>query len=155
MLALTPAIGDAAATWRPLVGDWNGDGKVTVGLYDPLAYTFYLNNKIDGSITSLTTFKTPKVPATWLPLAGDWNGDKKTTVGLYDPAARTVYLNNRTDGSITDLITYTLPVGPRAIPVAGNWGSFPQPKASISPALLAAAVSFDSSKPKTSLNVVR
>ena len=149
---VTPAL---PATWRPLVGDWDGDGKVTVGLYDPLAYTFYLNDKIDGSITSLTTFKTPKVPATWLPIAGDWNGDKKTTVGLYDPAARTVYLNNRIDGSITNLITYTLPVSATAIPVGGNWGSFPQPKAPISPALLAAAVSFDSSKPRTSLNVVK
>ena len=53
------------------------------------------------------------------------------------------------------MITYTLPVSATAIPVGGNWGSFPQPKAPISPALLAAAVSFDSSKPKTSLNVVK
>ena len=149
---VTPAL---PATWRPLVGDWNGDGKFTVGLYDPLGYTFYLNDKIDGSITSLTTFKTPKVPATWIPLAGDWNGDKKTTVGLYDPAARTVYLNNRIDGSTTNMITYTLPVSATAIPVAGNWGSFPQPIAPISPALLAAAVSFDSTKPRTSLSVVK
>ena len=149
---VTPAV---PATWRPLVGDWNGDGKFTVGLYDPRAYTFYLNDKIDGSINSLTTFKTPRVPATWLPLAGDWNGDKKTTVGLYDPAARTVYLNNRIDGSTTNMITYKLQVSATAIPVGGNWGSFPQPKAPISPALLAAAVSFDSSKPRTSLNVVK
>ena len=87
-------------------------------------------------------------------MSGDWNGDKKDSVGLYDPAARKVYLNNRLDGSNTDVRVYALPVSATAIPVAGNWGTFPQPKASVSPALLAAAVLFDPTKPKTPLNVV-
>ena len=147
---VTPAL---PATWRPLAGDWNGDGKDTVGLYDPVGNTFYLNDKINGSISALTTFKTPKLPANWVPLAGDWNGDKKDTVGLYDPVARTVYLNNRIDGSITNLVVYSLPASVTATPVAGNWGSFPQPKATVSPTLLAAAVSFDPTKPKTNLTV--
>jgi len=148
---VTPAL---PATWRPLAGDWDGDGKDTAGLYDPLGNTFYLNNRIDGSITALVTFKTPALPSSWIPFAGDWNGDKKDTVGLYDPVARTVYLNNRTDGSITDVRTYTLPVSATAIPVGASWGSFPQQKALVSPALLAAAVLFDPTKPKTNLNVV-
>ena len=147
---VTPAL---PVTWRPLAGDWNGDGKDTVGLYDPLGHTFYLNDKIDGSISAMTVFKTPKIPATWVPLAGDWNGDKKDTVGLYDPATRTVYLNNRIDGSITNLVVYSLPASVTAMPVAGNWGSFPQPKAAVSATLLAAAVSFDPTKPKTNLTV--
>ena len=143
------------SSWRPLAGDWNGDGKDTVGLYDPRGFTFYLNDKIDGSITSLTTFTTPAVPATWVPLAGDWNGDKKDTCGLYDPVARRVYLNNRVDGSVANLITYTLPVNAAAIPVVGNWGAFPQPKPQpqVSTSMLAAAVSFEQSKPRTSLSV--
>jgi hypothetical protein len=147
---VTPAL---PVTWRPLAGDWNGDGKDTVGLYDPLGHTFYLNDKIDGSISAMTVFKTPKIPATWVPLAGDWNGDKKDTVGLYDPATRTVYLNNRIDGSITNLVVYSLPASVTAVPVAGNWGSFPQPKPAVSATLLAAAVSFDPTKPKTNLTV--
>jgi len=149
---VTPAL---PATWRPLAGDWDGDGKDTAGLYDPLGNTFYLNNRIDGSITALVTFKTPALPSSWIPFAGDWNGDKKDTVGLYDPVARTVYLNNRTDGSITDVRTYTLPVSATAIPVGASWGSFPQQKALVSPALLAAAVLFDPTKPKTNLNVFK
>jgi hypothetical protein len=88
-----------------------------------------------------------------VPLAGDWNGDKKDTVGLYDPATRTVYLNNRIDGSITNLVVYSLPASVTAVPVAGNWGSFPQPKPAVSATLLAAAVSFDPTKPKTNLTV--
>jgi hypothetical protein len=90
-----------------------------------------------------------------VPLAGDWNGDKKDTCGLYDPVARRVYLNNRVDGSVANLITYTLPVGAAAIPVVGNWGSFPQPKPQpqVSTSMLAAAVSFEQSKPRTSLSV--
>ena len=147
---VTPAL---PTTWLALAGDWNGDGKDTVGLYDPLGNTFYLNDKIDGSISALTIFKTPRLSATWVPLAGDWNGDKKDTVGLYDPVARTVYLNNRIDGSITDVRTYTLPASATAIPVGGNWGSFPQPKPTVSPTLMAAAVTFDPTKPKTNLSV--
>src|SRR5262249_45465620 len=30
--------------WIPLVGDWNGDGTTTVGVFDPATATFYLKN---------------------------------------------------------------------------------------------------------------
>ncbi len=33
-----------AGNWKPIVGDWNGDGKDTVGLYDPTTTRFYLKN---------------------------------------------------------------------------------------------------------------
>ena len=36
--------GAAGAGWLPIVGDWNGDGKDTIGLYDPATSTFYLRN---------------------------------------------------------------------------------------------------------------
>lgn len=147
------------ATWKPLAGDWNGDGKDTCALYDPFGHTFWFNDKIDGSLTTLRTFVTPALPATWQPIAGDWNGDRKDTFGLYDPAARTFYLNNRVDGSINDLVVFSLPAAGSAVPVAGNWGTFPGPRQSsgtartTSPdaALLAAAVTFDPQAPARKL----
>ena len=30
--------------WKPVVGDWNGDGRDTIGLYDPAASVFYLRS---------------------------------------------------------------------------------------------------------------
>ncbi len=145
------------ATWKPLAGDWNGDGKDSVALYDPFGHTFWFNDKIDGSLSTLRTFTTPWLPSTWMPIAGDWNGDKKDTFGLYDPAARTMYLNNRVDGSITDMKVFALPAGATAQPVAGNWGSFPVTRpaapATFSSAFLAAAVTFDPTAPSRRLAV--
>ena len=74
------------ASWKPLVGDWNGNGKDTVGVYDPNGHTFYLNDKIDGSTNAVTKFVTPPLPASWPPLAGDWDGSNS---GIMMPPAAT------------------------------------------------------------------
>ncbi len=127
------------ASWRPVAGDWNGDGKDSVGLYDPVGHTFYLNNRIDGSITDMTTFKTPALPSSWVPLVGDWDGNKKDTVGLFDPVAKRFYLNNRIDGSTNNMLIFSLPMAATAIPVTGNWGSFPAaPRPAVAPLLKSA-----------------
>ena len=36
--------GQAGAGWIPIAGDWNGDGKDSIGLYNPTTSTFYLRN---------------------------------------------------------------------------------------------------------------
>ena len=41
---MTFAYGAAGAGWMPIAGDWNGDGKDTIGLYDPTTSMFYLRN---------------------------------------------------------------------------------------------------------------
>ena len=43
---VTFAYGRAGAGWIPIAGDWNGDGKDTIGLYNPATSTFYLRNTI-------------------------------------------------------------------------------------------------------------
>ena len=72
-------------SWVPLAGDWNGSGTDTVGLYDPLGRTFYLNNRTDGSITTVVSARTPFADRSWLPVTGDWNGDGRDTSGLFNP----------------------------------------------------------------------
>ena len=98
---VTFVYGKAGAGWIPIAGDWNGDGKDTIGLYDPATSTFYLRNT-----TSLqgpndkgyadVTFAYGAAGAGWIPIAGDWNGDGKDTIGLYNPATSTFYLRNTT-----------------------------------------------------------
>ena len=39
---VTFAYGPAGAGWIPIAGDWDGDGKDTIGLYNPATSTFYL-----------------------------------------------------------------------------------------------------------------
>jgi hypothetical protein len=111
------------SSWIPITGDWNGDGFDTVGLYDPAANDWYLNNKIDGSVTDLITLPAPAdVPASWIPVTGDWNGNRRDSVGLFVPESNTWYLNNRTNGSVADLITVQGPAVPASwIPITGDW----------------------------------
>ena len=60
------------------MGDWNGDGKDTIGVWDRSTATFYLRNS-----------NTPGPPdvvvrygaSSYVPLVGDWNGDGKTRSG--------------------------------------------------------------------------
>ena len=93
----------------------------TVGLLDPASYTWYLNNRSDGSLNP-TQFQTPMVPSWWVPITGDWDGNGTDTVGLYDPSTCTWYLNNSPVGSLSGLFQFRTPSVPSSwIPVAGDW----------------------------------
>jgi hypothetical protein len=65
--------GPAGSGWTPLVGDWNGDGADTVGLYNPLNSTFFLKNTNSAGAADLVYSYGP-AGAGWTPLKGDWDG---------------------------------------------------------------------------------
>jgi hypothetical protein len=114
------------ATTIPLAGDWDGDGKDTVGLYDPVTKRFTLFAKADGSTEAFRTFTVPSAGAGWQPITGDWNGDGKDTVGFYDPAGRAFHLSNSINNwkprwvSSFPVIT-AAPVGAAARAIVGDW----------------------------------
>src|SRR3712207_8158248 len=81
---LTFNFGPGGAGWRPLVGDWNGDGVDTVGLYDPVGSVFFLRDMNAAGPADLT-FNFGPGGAGGRPLVRDWNGDGGDTVGPYDP----------------------------------------------------------------------
>ena len=110
-------------SWKPIAGDWDGDGVDTVGLYIPSMNIWYLNNKTDGSITDLVTVRGPRHNRTdWRPIAGDWNLGGSDKIGLYVPGSNIWYLNNRIDGSISELIAIQGPLVPTSwMPIVGNW----------------------------------
>ena len=71
--------------WQPVTGDWDGDGRDTTGLYDPTQRTWYLNNRVNGSTSSVITVTNPYAAPSWRPVTGDWNGDGVDTTGLFNP----------------------------------------------------------------------
>ena len=55
----------------PMVGDWDGDGVETIGIYDPASGAFFLRNaNAAGPADAAFTYG----PAGAVPVRGDWNG---------------------------------------------------------------------------------
>ena len=99
--------GEPNAGWKPLVGDWNGDGTTGVGLFAPKASTFYLTNAFVSGFAQYT-FGYGEPNAGWKPLVGDWNGNGAAGVGLYAPSSSTFYL---TDTLTSGYAEYTVGFG--------------------------------------------
>ena len=62
----------------PVVGDWNGDGTDTIGVFRN--GTWFLRNSNDPGPVD--------VAFSWgarsqIPVVGDWNGDGTDTIGVY------------------------------------------------------------------------
>ncbi|MDH3539079.1 MAG: glycosyl hydrolase [Acidimicrobiia bacterium] len=64
----------------PLMGDWNGDGTATPGMYRPSSGFVYLRNSNDLGVADLQFFF--GIPGD-IPLVGDWDGDGTDTLGIY------------------------------------------------------------------------
>ncbi len=66
----------------PLVGDWNGDGVSTVGVFMDGSWFLDLNGNgvwDEGDLWVKLGKKDDQ------PVAGDWNGDAKTDIGIFGP----------------------------------------------------------------------
>lgn len=64
----------------PVVGDWDGDGRDTIGIWDGWTKRWYLRNRSSSGSTSIPPF-TYSPRANW-PIAGDWDGNGTDTVGI-------------------------------------------------------------------------
>ncbi|MCI0459687.1 MAG: hypothetical protein L0Z62_22275 [Gemmataceae bacterium] len=78
-----------AAGWIPVVGDWDGDGTTTVGVFDPVGQfgrppaTWFLSNSNIPGAPDVEPFAYG-APG-WIPVVGDWDGDGLTDAGVFDP----------------------------------------------------------------------
>lgn len=119
--------GTVPASWMPLTGDWNGDGRDTIGYYDPTAQQFQLHTSIDNATTVLATIDASGVGSgNWLPITGDWDGDGTDTVGLYNSGTNTFKLTNSTNSFFTDAEFTAIHWNGRSLPasfkpIAGDW----------------------------------
>lgn len=93
----------------PVVGDWDGDGRVNAGVRTPATRTFQLQTP--AGVTAIVFGS-----AADLPVAGDWDGDGVWEVGVRR-AARSVFRLRAADGSVS-----VVGLGDRDdLPVTGDW----------------------------------
>ena len=96
----------------PVVGDWDGDGDVTIGIYRN--GQFYLrNSNTIGFADKVFAFGQPGDQ----PVAGDWNGDGIDTIGVYRNG--TFFLRNSNNAGAPQMI-FGLGV-PGDIGITGDW----------------------------------
>jgi glucose/arabinose dehydrogenase len=96
----------------PVVGDWDGDGTATIGIYRN--GVFYLrNSNTVGFADSVFPFGLPGDQ----PVAGDWNNDGRDTIGVYRNG--TFFLRN-TNSSGAPNASFALGV-PGDVGIAGDW----------------------------------
>ncbi len=115
---------DGNAGWTPLVGDWDGNGTNTAGLYNPATGAFYLKNtNASGGGADVAFTYGPGGNAGWVPIVGDFNGNSTDTVGLYNPATGAFYLKNtNASGGGADVVFTFGPSGNAGwVPIVGDW----------------------------------
>jgi len=82
----------------PLVGDWTGKGKDTIGIYDKKSNTFFLKHS-NSPGNADWYFQRERKSENSHPIVGDWDGDGKDTVGFYEPDSATFHLFGENDPS--------------------------------------------------------
>jgi hypothetical protein len=104
----------------PLVGDWDGDGTDSVGIYVRSTGTFFLKNaNAPGDADAAFTFG--PAGASLAPISGDWDGDGVDTVGLYDAATGVFYLRNANAPGAADLTFVFGAANASLRPLVGDW----------------------------------
>jgi mannan endo-1,4-beta-mannosidase len=96
----------------PVVGDWDGNGSTTIGIYRN--GSFYLrNSNTIGFADTVLPFGMPGDQ----PVAGDWNGDGVDTIGVY--RGGTFYLRNSNSSGAPEMI-FALGIA-GDVGIAGDW----------------------------------
>ena len=118
--SLETRIAMAANALVPVVGNWDGAGGDSVGLFDGTSGKLYLKNANSTGFADVGHALAVKNSAI-IPLAGDWNGDGVTTAGTYDPTTGTFALRNRASRGAADapFVIATSAVG--GTPIVGDW----------------------------------
>jgi hypothetical protein len=94
---------------QPVPGDWDGNGRLNVGVRTPSTRTFHLRTR--AGRTDIVYGLVSDVP-----VAGDWNGDGPTEVGVWRAATGQFRLRGA-DGTTT--VAY---LGNKDdLPVTGDW----------------------------------
>ena len=100
----------------PVVGDWDGNGTDTIGVYRN--GVFYLSNSNTTGHVDLT-FAFGK--AGDQPIAGDWNGDGIDTIGIYRSSKITFLLRNTNSAGAADATFKLGTIGD--VGIAGDWNA--------------------------------
>jgi hypothetical protein len=115
----TTGFADAALNYGlpgdyPVVGDWDGNGTVTIGIYR--GHTFFLRNENTLGFATIV-FDFGQVGDQ--PIAGDWNGDGVDTIGVFRPSTAQFLLRNSNDEGPAETSFFL--GNPGDVGVAGDW----------------------------------
>ena len=104
----------------PVAGDFDGDGRDSVSLFDPWTLVFHLRNANEPGPADLEVrFGALERRGRLLPIVGDFNGDGIDTIGTYEPAtARFRLRNSNTPGTPDVEFAFGPPGG---VPVTGDF----------------------------------
>jgi uncharacterized repeat protein (TIGR02543 family) len=98
----------------PVVGDWDGNGTVTIGIYR-IGYFYLKNSNTLGFAEVVFPFGQPGDQ----PIAGDWNKDGIDTIGVYRPSNGQFLLRNSNTEGAAEMSFYLGNVGD--VGLAGDW----------------------------------
>ena len=98
----------------PVVGDWDGNGTVTIGVYRN-GYFYLRNSNTIGFAENVFPFGTPGDQ----PVAGDWDGNGMDTVGVYRRSTGQFLLRNSNSQGLADTSFYLGNAGD--VGIAGDW----------------------------------
>ena len=119
--------GPSNSDWKPIAGDWNGNGQTTVGFLNPFMPTFCLKNSHSGGTSDIRFILNPGIIPylVWIsnaiPIAGDWNGSGQCGVGLYNQDSGTFHLKYTTNSGLSDEEFRFGPLEPELQPISGDW----------------------------------
>jgi uncharacterized surface protein with fasciclin (FAS1) repeats len=100
----------------PFLGDWNGDGVKTPGMYRPTTGFAYVRDTLDTGFADREWFM--GIPGD-IPLVGDWDGDGVDSFGVYRPSSGAVFLRNAQTTGFAD-VSYFFGV-PGDTPFSGDF----------------------------------
>ncbi len=106
------------AGYFPFVGDWDGDGVATPGMYRQSDGFALLRNSNTAGSPDVTPFFLA-APGDTIPIAGDWDGDGDDTVSWYKPSSGQFNIIN--DLSSTIESTFLFGTSPGSTPFAGDF----------------------------------
>ncbi len=118
--------GATAQSYRPIVGDWNGDGRSKIGYYlNGFWVLDYNGNGIyDGTGAGQDRFYAFGGNPNEFPLVGDWNRDGRAKVGTFSNGTFTLdYNGDGAFGAVADRQFSYLSYTAGDIPLVGDWNA--------------------------------
>lgn len=103
-----------------IVGDWNGDGVDTLGVYRRSQGLFIYTNSY-SNLAATQSFAFGPTNNNHIAIVGDWDGNGRDGVGIYNPLTGDFFLRNELTTGNAD---FTLRVGSSPsgkYPIAGDW----------------------------------
>jgi hypothetical protein len=117
-------IGVAGSTLSAATGDWDGDGTVTPGYFNPADERWYqINDNAFGAAVSKFKFGIGVTPSNLVAVSGDWDADGETTTGYFDTTDDRWYqINENAFGAAVSKFKFGIGVSSAALTaVSGDW----------------------------------